>query len=134
MTSLETKTLKNGIHVRVYKAPSSAAPSVPCLFIHGFTQTAFSFHECMSQVQKTRDCFGIDLAGHGKSLWREEYTRDSFLQDIQSTVDLLGLDKFVLVGLSMGASLSCAFTATPFGQAHVVKLVLIDWYVLWCSE
>ena len=71
-------------------------------------------------------CIALDQRGHGDSDWAQDadYSIGAQLADTKGFVDNLGLDKFILVGMSLGAINSLAFAiAHPERLWH---LVIID--------
>jgi pimeloyl-ACP methyl ester carboxylesterase len=71
-------------------------------------------------------CVALDQRGHGDSDWAHDgdYSIGTALADTAGFVDHLGLDKFILVGMSLGAINSLSFAvAHPERLSH---LVIID--------
>jgi pimeloyl-ACP methyl ester carboxylesterase len=79
-----------------------------------------------SVVRTTRRAVALDLRGHGQSLPPEngDYAIDSMAQDIQMVIDQLGIQRFILVGHSMGGSVAVAY-AGAYPQ-RVAGLLLVD--------
>ena len=68
----------------------------------------------------------VDLPGHGLTgAWpRDEYTIEAYTDFIEVLVDTLHLDRFALVGHSMGGAVAWSFAATR--PDRVSQLVLVD--------
>ena len=68
----------------------------------------------------------VDLPGHGLTgAWpRDEYTIEAYADFIEVLVDTLNLDRFVLVGHSMGGAVAWTFAATR--PDRVSQLILVD--------
>ena len=71
-------------------------------------------------------CIALDQRGHGDSDWSADadYSIAAQLADIKGFVDEVGLDKFNLIGMSMGAINSLAFAITY--RERLYHFVLID--------
>lgn len=81
---------------------SSANP--PILFLHGGNQTCRTWDVACANLSQDHHCFALDQRGHGDSEWSYsfDYGPDAHLRDIEAWVDEVGVDRFVLVGMSMG--------------------------------
>ena len=67
----------------------------------------------------------LDQRGHGESQWADTgYERDRFVEDLAAFVDELGLQRFVLAGLSMGGWHSLLYT--PDHQERVERIIIVD--------
>lgn len=71
--------------------------------------------------------YRYDERGNGLSDWRvEDLSFDAFVSDLECVVESLGLERFPLIGISQGASVSIEFAARHPEQ--VTGLVLIGGY------
>src|ERR1051326_7052413 len=98
----------------------------PMLFLHGGALTAHTWDLVCLALRDEYHCIALDQRGHGDSDWAhdEDYSIGAQLQDTKGFVDKIGLDKFILVGMSLGAINSLAFAvAHPERLSH---LVIID--------
>ncbi len=77
------------------------------LFLHGFMGNGGSWNEIIDTLQKNFFCITIDLPGHGQSLNVDEshYKMPECAKIIIKIIDKLKIDKFSLVGYSMGGRL-----------------------------
>ena len=67
----------------------------------------------------------LDQRGHGESQWADTgYERDRFVEDLTTFVDEIGLQRFVLAGLSMGGWHSLLYT--PNHQDRVERIIIVD--------
>jgi len=81
---------------------------------------------CSLALRDDYHCVALDQRGHGDTDWAHDsdYSIGTSLADTKGFVDHLGLDKFILVGMSLGAINSLAFAiAHPERLSH---LVIID--------
>ena len=96
------------------------------VFLHGGALNAHTWDLCCLALRDEYHCVALDQRGHGDSDWAPDadYSIGASLADTKGFVDHLGLDKFILVGMSLGAINSLAFAvAHPERLSH---LVLID--------
>jgi pimeloyl-ACP methyl ester carboxylesterase len=96
------------------------------VFLHGGALNAHTWDLCCLALRDRYHCVALDQRGHGDTDWAHDadYSIGSQLADTKGFVDHLGLDKFILVGMSLGAINSLAFAiAHPERLSH---LVIID--------
>lgn len=100
--------------------------SVPVIFIHSLAGNMQQWSAQLNHVRVTRRAVALDLRGHGQSLSPVDgvYGIDSVAQDVQTVVEYLELERFILVGHSMGGSVALAY-AGAYPQ-RVAGLLLVD--------
>jgi len=98
----------------------------PILFLHGGALNAHTWDLCCLALRDEFHCLALDQRGHGDTDWSPEadYSISAQRGDTLGFVDALGLDKFVLVGMSLGAINSLAFAIEHCDRLDA--LVLID--------
>jgi pimeloyl-ACP methyl ester carboxylesterase len=98
----------------------------PILFLHGGALTAHTWDLCCLALRDDFHCLALDQRGHGDSDWSPDadYSIAAQRDDVRGFVDQLGLDRFVLVGMSMGAINGLAY-AIAYPET-LSALVLID--------
>ena len=71
-------------------------------------------------------CLALDQRGHGESEWSPEmdYSIDSHVRDLEAFVDALGVERFVLVGMSLGGVNGLAWAAEH--HRRLAGLVMVD--------
>jgi esterase len=109
-------------HYLAWGSPENPA----ILFLHGGGLTAHTWDRICPILSESYYCVALDQRGHGESDWSPtvDYTLGANLRDIEGFVDDLGLTRFLLVGMSMGA-----FNSLGYALAHssdLAGLVLID--------
>ena len=117
--------------IRTYIAePTHPIPGGhPLVMIHGFGAGFLQFYKNLDHLHCSRQLLALDLPGFGRS------TRVSFSSDPASVEEemvghletwrrVLGLERFVLLGHSLGAFLACAYTLRH--PERVRHLVLVD--------
>ena len=98
----------------------------PILFLHGGALTAHTWDLCCLALRDEFHCIALDQRGHGDTDWAPDadYSIGAQREDIRGFADRLGLDRFVLVGQSMGAINGLAFAVTH--PERLSALVMID--------
>ena len=98
----------------------------PLLFLHGGALTAHTWDLCCLALRDRFHCLALDQRGHGDSDWAPDvdYSIGAQRNDIERFADQLGLDRFVLAGMSMGAINALAFAIGH--SERLTALVLID--------
>jgi esterase len=96
------------------------------VFLHGGALNAHTWDLVCLALRDDYHCVALDQRGHGDSDWSEDadYTMGAQLGDTKGFVDHLGLDKFILVGMSLGAINSLAFAINH--PEWLDALVIID--------
>jgi len=98
------------------------------ILLHGFNQTCHSWDEFAPRLAD--DGFRVvafDQRGHGDSdpARDGDYAREAMADDVVRVADALSIDRFAVVGMSMGA-VHAALTAVRHAE-RVRALVLVDW-------
>ena len=98
---------------------------VPVVFIHSFAGDSTHWTEQLKHLRKTRRAIALDLRGHGQSQppANGDYSIDALEADVTAVVDTLKLDRFVLVGHSLGGPTAIAYAAE--NPSKVAGLVLV---------
>ena len=98
----------------------------PMLLLHGFAQTCHSWDFVALGFSDNYRVIVLDQRGHGDSDWASDgdYSPETQQEDISGVVNELGLDNFVLMGLSMGGRNSFTYAANNSGK--VKALVVVD--------
>jgi esterase len=96
------------------------------LFLHGGALNAHTWDVVALALRTEYHCVALDQRGHGDSEWSPgmEYEPEAHLRDIEGLVEHLGVERFRLVGQSMGA-LNAFVYATRHAE-NLAGLVLID--------
>lgn len=121
---LERSVSVDGLNLSYQEWGSPSAP--PIVMLHGFGVSGHMFDEFAERMQDRYRLLALDQRGHGDSDWAEDgnYSRDAFVSDVEGFREALGLDRFILIGHSMGGLNSVAYT-NAYPQ-HVRALVLVD--------
>lgn len=86
---------------------------LPVLFVHSYAGTSGHWQSQLQHLRRSRRAVAMNLRGHGGSAAPADlaYTIPDLAQDIGAVADALGLQRFVLVGHSMGGSAAAAYAA-----------------------
>ncbi|MBV8087912.1 MAG: alpha/beta hydrolase [Chloroflexi bacterium] len=87
------------------------------VFLHGAHLTAHTWDLVCLALRPDYRCVALDARGHGDSDWAPDYSLDLHVGDVTALVRELGLDRFILVGHSMGGG-----TAVGYAGGNVEKL------------
>lgn len=107
------------MHVRV------AGQGPTLVFCHGFTTTGEFWREQIGEFARDHRLVILDLPGHGRSARPQtrRYTIDAFVADLVLLFDKLDLKDVILVGLSMGGTISQRFALTHGDRLRALVLV-----------
>jgi pimeloyl-ACP methyl ester carboxylesterase len=119
---LEKSVPVNGINLHYVDWGSEGKP--PLIVLHGFSSQARYWDGFAVRMRDDFHVYCLDQRGHGDSDWAEDYGPDAMPNDLLAFADALGLDKFTLLGHSMGGMVSMRFTA--FHPERVQALVVVD--------
>lgn len=101
------------------------APSAPpMVLLHGLTGHAHTWDHMAPQLAERYRVLALDERGHGDSAHTATYTTADFVADIEAMRQVWGIERFVLVGLSMGGHNAMAYCAAYPGR--VSHAVIID--------
>lgn len=82
----------------------------PLVFLHALGRSASDWLPVMEALDADWRCVALDQRGHGESVRPGVYSFELLEQDFRDFVDLLGLDRFVLVAHSMGGGVGWIFS------------------------
>jgi pimeloyl-ACP methyl ester carboxylesterase len=96
------------------------------LFLHGGGLNVHTWDLVCAVLKTERHCLALDQRGHGDSEWSPvmDYGTESHAGDLEAFVDHLGLDRFVLVGMSLGGANALAWAGSH--SRRLAGLVLVD--------
>ena len=114
----------NGMRFHYLDWGDRESPKV--LLLHGFAQTCHSWDFVALSLSDRFHVVALDQRGHGDSDWAADgdYSPEAQQGDIAAVVEALGVQDFVLMGLSMGGR--NAFTYTALHPDQVRALVVVD--------
>lgn len=95
------------------------------LFLHGGGQTAHTWDFTALQLRHEYHILALDQRGHGDTGHDDEMGIDPFRQreDVRGAIEALGLDQFVLIGMSMGGMNTIAYAGEYTSSLKGVVIV-----------
>ena len=98
----------------------------PVVFLHGGGLNAHTWDLVCASLKPEWHCLALDQRGHGESEWSPEmdYATESHAGDLDAFVGALGLERFVLVGMSLGGVNALAWAGRH--SRRLAGLVVID--------
>lgn len=103
------------------------AGGIPVVFLHSFAGSISHWSDQLAHLRKMRRAIAFDMTGHGQSkpsAGGTKYSIRLLARDVEAVSRALKLDRFVLVGHSMGAAVAAAFAAAH--PERVTGLMLVD--------
>ena len=111
-----------GLRFRVLEWGRAEAP--PMVLLHGLTGHAHTWDHTAEPLSDRYRLLAPDQRGHGDTQHAATYRTQDFADDVESLRQAWGLERFVLMGLSMGGH-----NAMAYAHAHperVSHLIVID--------
>jgi pimeloyl-ACP methyl ester carboxylesterase len=114
----------NGLRLRYLEWGRPGA--LPVICVHGYTSSAEAFNAVARRLEDRAHLIAMDVRGHGESAWSPDgaYQYADQMSDLAALVDQLGVDRFVLIGTSMGGVIAMVYAAQH--AARLRGLVLND--------
>ncbi|MFE7776303.1 alpha/beta fold hydrolase [Streptomyces sp. NPDC057445] len=97
---------------------------VPLVFVHGWTANRHRWDHQMEHFAQKRRVVRLDLRGHGDSDGAGARRIEELAADVLALLDHLKIDRFVLVGHSMGGMISQTIALAH--PERVERLVLVN--------
>ncbi|HEY5414402.1 MAG TPA: alpha/beta fold hydrolase [Gemmatimonadaceae bacterium] len=97
---------------------------MPVAFIHGFPHNRTLWAPQVSALVDRARCIALDLRGFGESSKNGPFTIDQYADDLAMLLRMLGIERAVVAGLSMGGYIAFAFWRRH--REMVRALVLAD--------
>jgi pimeloyl-ACP methyl ester carboxylesterase len=112
----------DGVHV-VYETQGQGKPVL--VFVHGWSCDMSYWKAQVPHFTQKHQVVTLDLAGHGQSgLGRKDWTIETFGNDVRAVIEYLELDSVILIGHSMGGSVTVE-TARHIPE-RIVGLIGVD--------
>ena len=98
---------------------------VPVVLVHSYAGSTTHWAAQLAHLRAGRRAIALDLRGHGQSAPPADgdYGVTALARDIGAVVDSLGLDRFVLVGHSLGGSAAGEYAGANPGRVAGLMLV-----------
>lgn len=114
----------NGLRLHCLEWGASNTTTV--VLLHGLRGHAHSWDDVSAALADRYHVLALDQRGRGETDWPKDgnYATEAFADDLASFCDALGLQRFILVGHSMGGRNGIVFTAKQ--PARVVAFGIVD--------
>jgi pimeloyl-ACP methyl ester carboxylesterase len=102
---------------------------VPIVFLHGWLGSSFCYSNQIDYFSKAYRVLVLEHKGHGRSDRPENasYTLPEFAEELNQALDkLIGDEKFVLIGHSMGGMISLVYATTLNFKKRLKGLILMS--------
>ena len=96
----------------------------PLIILHGLFGTSDNWQTHAKKLSEYYRVILVDQRNHGHSPWSEDFTYEHLADDLEELILHLGIDKFTLIGHSMGGK-----TAMYYAQKYpsrLEKMVVVD--------
>jgi esterase len=119
-TAIDRFTTVNGLRLHYLDWGNAGAP--PLIMLHGLRSFAHDWDVVSRQFCDRYHILALDQRGRGDSNWDPEgnYFTDVYVSDLEQFVDQLGLNRFVLMGHSMGGA-----NAIVYAACHLEKVAVL---------
>lgn len=88
----------------------SGQGKIPLVLLHGFMENTSIWEDMIPHLSNDFRLIKIDLPGHGKSpMYSEIHTMELMAEMVKEVLDTLNINKFHILGHSMGGYVSLAF-------------------------
>jgi pimeloyl-ACP methyl ester carboxylesterase len=115
----------NGLRLHYLDWGTPKAGAQPMLLLHGYTGHAHTWGFFAPAMKGSYHVIALDQRGHGDSAWAQDgYSHERMVSDIEGFAAALGLERLVLIGLSMGGLNAMGYMGR--GALRVDKLVIVD--------
>lgn len=96
----------------------------PVFILHGIFGMLDNWHNIARKLSERYTVYTIDARNHGQSPHSDEMSYQSMAEDVIELADDLHIEKFILIGHSMGGK-TALWTAHQYPE-RIEKLVLVD--------
>jgi pimeloyl-ACP methyl ester carboxylesterase len=121
----EDRTLTvNGLELHFHDWGSPDKP--PLVLVHGLSGNAWAFAPFARRMRDRLHIIALDVRGHGDSAWSPDgaYSFADQANELAAFVDQLGLERFSLLGTSMGGMISLRYAGDHVDRLE--RLVIND--------
>ena len=100
------------------------ADAPPLVLLHGYSSHARAWDTFARALAPHFRIYALDQRGHGETGWTDDYSAERMIEDVAAFVRALRLDRFDLLGLSMGGRNAYGYAARH--QETLKRLVIVD--------
>jgi len=100
----------------------------PLVLVHGNWATSSWWEPTLARLQPGRRAFAYDMRGRGRTRGPDnDYSVPSLAEDLRALADVLGLDRFDLVGHSLGSCVAMQFALAHGDRLRSLVVVSPGW-------
>lgn len=113
------------LHYRNYPGPEGGTAKLPVLCMHGLTRNARDFAALAEALSATRRVIVPEMRGRGMSDYAPDsdtYSPITYVADVEKLLAEQGIDRFVVVGTSMGGLMTMLMAAGKPGRMAAVVM------------
>ncbi len=102
---------RGDIRIR-YSVAGEGQGALPLLLTHGFSASSAMWEPNLAELSAARRVVTWDIRGHGRTVVPanpELYSQDASVEDMAAVLDVCGIQRAAIGGLSLGGFLSLAF-------------------------
>jgi pimeloyl-ACP methyl ester carboxylesterase len=101
------------------------AKSPTVVLLHGVRGYAYMWRQVAERLATRYTCIALSVRGHGDSgpVAAADYTYDGYVTDVHALAEQLGLDRFTIVGHSMGGRTAIAYAAAHPERTQAIVVV-----------
>jgi pimeloyl-ACP methyl ester carboxylesterase len=115
----------NGLRIHYFEWKGRAQGRRPLVLMHGLRDYAYYWQDCANRLLDEFHVYAFDQRGHGESEQAPGgYLVWALAADLAAFVDAVGLERFDLVGLSLGSR--CAMAYARDNWQRIGHLALVD--------
>ena len=106
-----------------------ASPRLPLVMLHGFGAGFLQFYKNLDHLHAERQLLAVDLPGFGRSTrvpfsHNAERAESEMVEHLETWRRVVGVERFILLGHSLGAFLACSYAICYPSRVH--HLILVD--------
>lgn len=133
MSDWQTQRIESGgIRLAVTRAGGDQAGKPPLVLLHGITDNGLCWRRLAESLAADYDVIMPDARGHGESDAPEVgYSADDHAADVAGLIQVLGLDRVLLAGHSMGA-MTAAVVAADYPD--LVRALVVEDPPWWMND
>jgi pimeloyl-ACP methyl ester carboxylesterase len=116
----------NGLRFHFREWPCAMSGAQDLVLLHGFTGHARSWDAFAQAMSADYRVLALDQRGHGETEWAapDQYGTSYMVADLEAFVSALGLNRFILLGLSMGGNVAIHYAGKQ--PEALERLVIVD--------
>lgn len=110
-TPVSHHVVVNGLKLHHLEWGDPASP--PILALHGLRSYAHTWDDLALELSGSYQVIAPDFRGRGESDWdpQRDYFTNAYVSDLEELLDHLGLQRFTIIGHSMGGAVAYAYAA-----------------------